>query len=108
MYYPRLGCKNYTSKCSREAEGKYTNYLTPLECKFCGEVLKRSAGMKRIDINDIAKQIIPNYEDKLFNPPKGKSFTEFYDIKKLKPSKEWIDIYRKVKKELINLGVPLS
>ena len=64
--------------------------------------------MKRSDVNEIVKKIIPKYEDKLRNPPKGKSFTECYDIKTLKPTQEWLDIYLKVKKEAIDLGIPLD
>ena len=92
----------------RSAGGKYFNYISPLECKFNAEIFKKSAGMKRSDVNEIVKQIIPKYEDKLRNPPKGKSFTECYDIKTLKPTQEWLDIYLKVKKEAIDLGIPLD
>ena len=92
----------------RSAGGKYADYLTPLECKFCAEVLKRSAGMSRKQVNEIVKVLIPKYEDKLLRPPKGKSFRECYDLKTLKPTQEWLDIYLKVKGELIELGVPLE
>ena len=30
-----------------------------------------------------------------------------YDLKKIKPSEEWLDIYQKMNKELEDLGVPL-
>ena len=92
----------------RSGGGKYTDWLTPLECKFCGEVLKRSAGMTRKQVNEIAKVLIPKYEDMLMNPPKGKGTRECYDLKTFKPTQEWLDIYLKVKKELIDLGVPLE
>ncbi len=92
----------------RSASGKYTDYLTPLECKFCGEVQKRSAGMTRKKVNEVAKVLIPKYEDRLQDPPKGKSARECYDLKTLKPTQEWLDIYLKVKTELIELGVPLD
>ena len=92
----------------RSAGGRYTNYITPLECKFISEVYKAAAGMKRSDANEIAKKLIPKYEDKLKYPPKGKSFPECYDVKKLKPSDEWLNIYLKVKKEVIDLGIPLE
>ena len=95
--------------CSpRSASSTLTDYLTPLECKFCGEVLKRSAGMTRKQANEIAKVLIPKYEGMLMNPPLGKSFRECYDLQTMKPTQEWLDIYLKVKKELIELGVPLE
>jgi len=92
----------------RSGGGKYADYISPLECKFCAEVFKSSTGMKRDEVNELAKLLIPKYEDKLRNPPKGKSFTECYDLKTLKPTKEWLEIYQKAKNELIELGVPLE
>lgn len=92
----------------RSAGGRYADYVSPLECKFNAEVLKSSAGMKRSDANEIAKVLIPKYEEKLVNPPKGKSFTQCYDLKTLKPTEEWLNIYNTVKKELIDLGISLQ
>ncbi|MEM3506229.1 MAG: monomethylamine:corrinoid methyltransferase [Candidatus Bathyarchaeia archaeon] len=95
------------SRGPRTLTGRYANHITPLECKFGGEVVKACAGMKRSHANEIVKAIMPKYEEKLKNPPKGKPFQECYDIKALKPSKEWLEIYINVKKELIELGCPI-
>jgi len=92
----------------RTSGTKYADHITPLECKFCAEVLKRSAGMTRKQANEIAKVLIPKYETMLWNPPIGKSFRDCYDINKLQPTQEWLDIYLRVKRELIELGVPLE
>ncbi len=92
----------------RTSGTKYIDHITPLECKFCAEVLKYSAGMTRKQANEIVKELIPKYESMLWDPPIGKSFRDCYDLKTLKPTQEWLDIYLKVKKELIELGVPLK
>ena len=92
----------------RSGGGKHADHLTPLECKFCGEVLKKSAGMTRKQVNEIAKVLIPKYEDKLREPPAGKRFQDCYDLETMEPTKEWLDIYLKVKREIIELGVPLD
>jgi methylamine--corrinoid protein Co-methyltransferase len=92
----------------RSGGGKYADHITPLECKFCGEVLKCSAGMTRKEVNEITKVLLPRYEGMLLDPPKGKSFRECYDLNTLNPTQEWLDIYLKVKRELIELGVPLN
>ena len=92
----------------RSGGGKYIDWLTPQECKFCAEVAKRSAGMTRKQVNAIAKVLVPKYEGMLMNPPKGKGLRECYDLEASKPTQEWLDIYLKVKKELIELGVPLE
>lgn len=92
----------------RGSGSKYIDYTTPLEHKFCAEVVKCSAGMTRKKANEIVKMLLPKYESRLYDPPKGKSVRECYDLKTLKPMQEWLDIYLKVKKELIELGIPLD
>lgn len=92
----------------RSAGGKFKDYTTGLESKFCGELLKAIVGLKPADANDIVKKIIPTYEEYLKRPPIGKPFQECYNVKTLKPTKEWEDVYNKVKKELIDLSVPLD
>jgi len=86
---------------------RYPNYFSGLENKFAAEVLKAAAGMKRDHMNEIAKKLIPKYEDKLERPPKGKSIYENTDLKVFPPQpiKEWYDMYLEVKKELEDLGV---
>jgi methylamine--corrinoid protein Co-methyltransferase len=92
----------------RSAGGRYTNYLTPLECKFMAEVLHGSAGIKRDHANEVVRKLIHEYEGELRHPPKGKSFPECYNIKTLEPSREWLDTYLRVRRELKDLGIPLD
>jgi len=92
----------------RTSGSKYANHITPLECKFCAEVLKAAAGMTRKQANEMVKVLIPKYEADLYNPHIGKSFKDCYDLTTLEPTQEWLDIYLKVKRELIELGVPLE
>ena len=65
-------------------------------------MLKACAGMTRKKANEIANVLIPKYEDRLFNPPKGQSFRECYDVKKVEPTPEWRETYLRVKQELID------
>ncbi len=92
----------------RSAGGRYTDYITPMEVWWCGEVFKACAGLSRKEANEIAKKIIPKYEDQLKNPPKGKSIYECYDLKTQTPTPEYQAMYEKVRKELIELGMPLD
>jgi methylamine--corrinoid protein Co-methyltransferase len=84
------------------------NNTTGLEGKWLGEVVRAATMLNLDDANDIVNEIIPKYEEKLKSPPKGKPFQECFDTKTLQPSKEWRGIYRKVKNELIELGLPLD
>ena len=92
----------------RSAGGKFTDYLTPLECKFCGEVGHAASGLSRAHVNEIANAILPRYEDQIKDPDKGQSVHETYDLKAMKPRPEWEAIYWKVKREAIALGLPLD
>ncbi|MEM3507040.1 MAG: monomethylamine:corrinoid methyltransferase [Candidatus Bathyarchaeia archaeon] len=91
----------------RSATGIYENYCSGLEGKFAGELTRAFAksGFKRSDTNELIKKLVKYYEDKLRNPPKGMAFQECYDVKACEPSLEWAEIYKKIKKELIDLGV---
>jgi methylamine--corrinoid protein Co-methyltransferase len=98
------------SSCTgpRTAGGKYTNYITPLEVKFAGEVFKKASGMSLAQANEVANCLLPKYEHELGHPPKGQSFKECYDLTTLTPSDEWRAVYDKVKNEVIGAGIPLS
>ncbi|MFH1820999.1 MAG: monomethylamine:corrinoid methyltransferase [Methanobacteriota archaeon] len=92
----------------RSAGGKFKEHATGLESKFCGELFKAMVGLKSADANEIVKKVIPTYEEHLKRPPIGKPFQECYDVRTLKPTKEWEDIYNKVKKEFIDFSIPLE
>ena len=114
LYESAVGMMNLAvsgaSSCTgpRAAGGKYTNYITPLETKFAGEVFKKCAGMSRAKANEIANKLLPLYESDLGKAPKGKSFPECYDVKTLKPMDEWRRVYDEVKNEVIQAGIPLD
>jgi methylamine--corrinoid protein Co-methyltransferase len=114
LYESAVGMMNLTvsgvSSCTgtRTAGGKYTDYVTPLEIKFAGEVFKKTAGMSREEANEVANRLIPLYEDQLGHPPSGKSFRECYDVETLEPTDEWRRIYEEVKDEVIQAGIPLD
>jgi methylamine--corrinoid protein Co-methyltransferase len=87
---------------------KHLDHISPLECKFCGEAFRASAGISRKKANEISRELTPKFEAMLWNPPAGKKFQDCYDLKTLEPTKEWLDLYLRVKRELIDLGLPLS
>jgi methylamine--corrinoid protein Co-methyltransferase len=103
IYYSVSGAEGISG--IRPTGGKFANHTSGLECKFGAEVAKASAGIKRSDANEIVKQIIPKFEGKLMHAPKGKTFTECFDLRTLKPTEEWLTIYEKVWNDLIDLGI---
>jgi len=92
----------------RTAGGKLNDYMTPLECRFTAEISHKAAAIEPQKMNDIVKELLPLYEDTLKDPDVGKPFQEAYDIETLQPTEEWEAIYRRVKGEVIELGIPLD
>jgi methylamine--corrinoid protein Co-methyltransferase len=114
LYESAVGLMNHcvsgASKTTqpRSAGGRYTDYITPQECWWVGEVFKSCAGMTREAANEVAKKVIPLYEDQLGAPPKGQSIYECYDLAKQEPSPEYKARVDRVREELIGYGMPLG
>ncbi len=96
---------NSTTFGLRSRAGRYKNYTTGLEMKFGAEVAKSATGMKREAANELTRKLVLEYEGKLKDPPAGKDFTGCFDAKTLQPSKEWLDIYREMWRDLEKLGL---
>jgi methylamine--corrinoid protein Co-methyltransferase len=89
-------------------QGVATDYFGgPLDTRFLRDVAYAATKLNRGEANEIVKAILARYEDKIEaqNPPLGKTFQECNDLKTLKPTKEYLDLYDKVKKELEGLGL---
>ncbi|MHA2328343.1 MAG: monomethylamine:corrinoid methyltransferase [Candidatus Hodarchaeales archaeon] len=90
------------------AKNKHKNYATPMEARMaaevgCGVAKERTS---RGDANELALTLLKSYEEKIADAPLGKNFRECYDVQKVKPSAEYTNLYRKVRGELVDLGVP--
>lgn len=48
------------------------------------------------------------YESKIAEAGLGKTFQECYDVKKIAPTKEYTELYRSVKRELLDIEVPFA
>jgi len=89
------------------ARNKNKDRTTPIEARMACEVGQAVAkmGLKREDANDMAKTLLKKYEDKIVDAPLGKKFQECYDVKSIRPTKEHLEVFGGVKKELIDLGI---
>ena len=114
MYEAAVGLMNHCvsggnkTTQPRSAGGRYTDYITPMECWWVGDVYKSCAGMTLKDANELAKKILPKYEEKLGSPDKGQSVTECFDLKTLRPKDHYLELYKRVRDELIDMGMPLN
>jgi len=76
-----------------------------MEPLFASEVAHAVVGMKRNEANEIVNRLLRKYENDLDDPPKGKKFQECYNIGTLEPSREYTELYRKMKNELSDYGL---
>ena len=65
--------------------------------------------MSRKDANELAKKILPKYEEKLVSgPDKGQPIQECFDLQKQQAKPHYIELFNKVRNELIDMGMPLD
>ncbi len=90
------------------AKNKVKNHATPMEGRMAAEVGCGAAKHKisRGDANELALTLLKTYENDIEDAPIGKSFRECYDVRRIKPSPEYMTLYKKTKKELEDIGIP--
>ncbi len=91
----------------RSAGGSVKNGLTPIECWYNAAVFKGAAGLSLSQANDICKEVIPKFENDLYNPDKGKTFRELFDLDTLRPIDSYKEQYMKMRKYAESLGIPM-
>lgn len=92
----------------RSAGGKLTDHITPLECRFVGEVAHAACGLTPQQVNGIVKELVPRYEESIKTPDLGRPVQALYDMDTMTPIPEWEETYRRVKREVIELGIPMD
>ena len=90
------------------ARNKYKNRATPMEAKMACEVGCGAAEsrMKRSAANELAKNVVSKFEKEIPEAPIGKMFQECYDVRRIVPKDDYNELYKKVKKELQDIGIP--
>jgi methylamine--corrinoid protein Co-methyltransferase len=89
------------------ARNKNKDRTTPIEARMACEVGQAVAKMRlnRENANEFAKTLLERYEDRIKDAPLGKRFQECYDVKRVRPTKEHLEMYEGVKSELGDLGI---
>lgn len=86
-------------------KGVVTDLFTPMEARFMGEVAHAVAGMDLHEVNILLDKLVSMYEKDYKTAPAGKTFQECYDVKKLVPSEEYIQVYDEAVKIMTDLGL---
>ncbi len=68
------------------------------------ELNEACVGMSRNQGNELAKELLSKYENKLENAPVDKKYQDCYDLDTGLPCQEYIDLYGEVKEELQTMG----
>ncbi len=87
------------------SKGVATNFTTAMEARMMAEAARAAAGMELDQVNRILDQLVGLYEKNYKTAPKGKSFAECYDVVKLTPSQEYLDVYDEAVSTLTELGL---
>lgn len=93
---------------SAAAKGVVQDYTTGMEARMMGEAASAAAGMKVEEANRIIGVLVSSYESEYAKAPKGKSFQECYDVLKVVPTKEYVDVYGRACARLVDHGLPLN
>lgn len=90
------------------AKGVAEDLTTGMEARMMGESAIATAGMKIDDVNDILDKLIRGYQKSFPRAPQGKRFQECYNVKRVLPNKEYLEIYEKTCNALRNLGLDIN
>ncbi|MDP6682930.1 MAG: monomethylamine:corrinoid methyltransferase [Desulfobacterales bacterium] len=92
------------------ARNKYPERCTGMEGRMVAEAGHTAArmGMSRKEANVLIKKILSKYEDRINDAPIGKKFSECYDLERVEPTREYLDLYSRVKKEVGSWGLDYS
>ncbi len=93
---------------SAAAKGVVQDKTTGMEARIMGEAAKATAGMKIPEVNKLLNKIVSDYEKHYTNAPAGKTFQECYDVKTVKPTAEYVQVYDGALKRLRDYGLDIK
>ncbi len=85
--------------------GFKTDHTTGLEARLIGEVSRQTLGWTRQQASEVIPEIQKHFLDTLKEPNRGRPFYEVYDVDRVEPTAEWLDLYYQVKEDLTGLGL---
>jgi methylamine--corrinoid protein Co-methyltransferase len=89
------------------ARNKLPERSSGMEARIGAETAHRIAaqGITRQAANRIVTGILELYESRIPDAPQGKRFDECYDLKTVRPTQEYLDVYDRCKETLTRLGI---
>ena len=93
---------------SAAAKGVVQDKTTGMEARIMGDAAVATCGMKIPDVNEVLNKLVASYEPNFTNAPAGKTFQECYDVKTVKPTKEYLEVYDKAVATLRDMGLDIK
>lgn len=93
---------------SAAAKGVVQDKTTGMEARVMGAASQATCGMKVSDVNDILAKLVPSYEQYYTCAPAGKTFQECYDVRTVKPTAEYLEVYDKALATLRDFGLDIK
>ena len=89
------------------ARNKLPERSSGMEARIGAETghLIAAQGVTRKKANEIVKKILGEYESSIPEAPQGKRFDECYDLKTVRPTQEYLDVYDRLKEQLTKFGL---
>lgn len=88
--------------------GYKTDHTTGLEARFIAEVSHASLGLTRAHANSLVLDLLQHYEGTFDDPKRGYPFPQVYNEDTVEPRENWLEIYHRVRNDIINMGLDLD
>jgi len=93
-----------SAQTTHPARAVLNDYVTPMEMLGSVELNQACVGMSRTQGNELVKELLNKYEDKIDTAPTGKKYQDCYDIDTGLPCSEYTTLYGEVKEEFQAMG----
>ena len=93
--------------CLDVTQGRVVKGTSFTDLRDAGDPVELAAFYYREDADELVKQIVGRYKDKVTKDggPWGHTFPEIYDLKTLTPREKFLRVYDKVWGELGDMGI---
>ncbi|WP_406657331.1 monomethylamine:corrinoid methyltransferase [Methanolobus sp. ZRKC2] len=96
--YVACGCDIISGPVSNH--GSIPDHVAGLDAHFMAEVARFAIDLSKKDANYLCLELFSKYQDMISHPDIGKSFVDCYDLDKIEPTSEYMEIYEKAIDEI--------
>jgi methylamine--corrinoid protein Co-methyltransferase len=92
------------------ARNKHPERCSGFEASACCDIghAVAGSGMGLADANEFVRRLMEGYEQRIPHAPIGKTFSECYDVERVRPGEEYTRLYEEVKKKWEGMGFPVE